>query len=161
MNIPLSAYPDSLLRATTALTTAYAQITSFPGHPYEAAKFALFGPDYEFPALSSVQIPEGVTSEGIIAKISQLESNYQTKFIDTLINPSDYNIIEANKLLSPLAELSGENTYVVTEQKYKSYIEFVEMINQLDINSINDTNSVEIIQKIGYTCLNMLAAKTT
>lgn len=160
MNIPLSAYPDSLLRASMALTSALAQLTAIPGHPYEATKLMLFGEDYEFPALSSVEIPEGITTEGMIAKLTEIESNYQTAFLDTVMNPQDYKIIEPNNILTPLAELSGKNTYVVTEQKYKNYIEFLEMIRQLDYYSINKDNSYDLTQKIGYACLTMAGTKT-
>jgi hypothetical protein len=160
MSIPLSAYSEDLLRASTALTSALAQLTAYPANPYEATKLMLFGENYEFLKLSAVEVPEEVTYEGIIETIVNFEKNFQTKFIDTLVNPSEYNIIEPNKMLTPLAELSGDNTYVVTEEKLKSYIEYYEMLLSIDINSINDENCYDLIKKYGYACVKMLGKKT-
>ena len=50
------------------------------------------------------------------------------RFIDSIINPESYNIIDNDNQVSILSELSGENTYVVTEQKLKNYFEYLELI---------------------------------
>ena len=145
---------------TIALNSAINQLSSIPQHPYYATKEILFGKDHKFPILDDVDVPEQITTEGMIAKLVQIEENYQTTLIDTITNPDDYNIQAPSKHLSILAELSGDDTYVVTEDRYKNYIEFLELTQSIDINSVTPDNSVEMIRKLGYFYTNCLNKKT-
>lgn len=149
-----------MLDMTTALTSALEQLSSIPQHPYHATKEILFGKDYKFPTIEDVEVPEQITTEGMIAKLAQIEENYQTTLIDTIVNPEEYNIQTPSNHLSILAELSGDNTYVVTEDKYKNYIEFLELTQSIDINSVTPENSIEMIRKLGYFYTNCLNKKT-
>ena len=156
----LESLSSALLELNTVMTSAVESLSSFPQLPYQFTKELLFGKDYKFPTVDNVEIPEGVTSEGMAAKIADVETNYQKVLIDSITNPQEYNIVAPDSSLSILAELSGNNTYVVTEEKLKGYIEYIEMIQAIDINSITPDNAVTIINKLGYFYLNTINKKT-
>jgi hypothetical protein len=144
----------------TLLQTSEHLLSSIPTNPYEAVKQILFEPDHKFPTIEDVQVPEEVTTEGIISTIEQIETNYQKVLIDSKINPEKYNILEPDEHVTILAELSGENTYLTTQEKYKNYIEYLELVNSVDIDSVTDENCYDIIKKLGYFFVSAVNKKT-
>jgi hypothetical protein len=156
----LTSLSATLLDLNTVMTSAVEGLSSLPQLPYQFAKELLFEKDHKFPTIDEVEIPEGVTPEGMAAMITEIETNYQKTLIDTITNPQDYNIQTPDNHLSILAELSGDNTYTVTQEKFKNYIEYLEMVQSINIDSITKDNAVEMINKLGYYYLNMLNKKT-
>jgi hypothetical protein len=150
---------------TLSLSTVNQGLSSIPSNPYLATKFMLFGKDYKFPTIDDVHVPEEITTEGLIAKLEEIQKQYQCRVIDCLANPSDYHLnltnpTEAANRLSILAELSGENTYVVTQDKFKNYIEFLEIVESIDDSQMTEETCNDTIKKIGYYYTNLLAKKT-
>jgi hypothetical protein len=156
----LDSLSATLLDLNTVMTSAVESLTAIPQLPYQFTKELLFGKDYKFPTIQEVEVPEGITPEGMAEKISQIEMNYQKTLIDTITNPEDYNVVAPDNHLSILAELSGNNTYVVTEEKLKGYIEYLELVQSIDISSITKDNAVDMINKLGYFYLNTINTKT-
>lgn len=156
----LEALSATLFDLNTVMTSAIEGLSSLPQLPYQFTKELLFGKDYDFPTVDSVEVPEGVTPEGMAEMIAEIENNYQKTLIDAITNPQDYNVIAPDNHLSILAELSGDNTYVVTEEKFKNYIEYIEMVKSIDIDSITQENAATMISKLGYFYVNMLNRKT-
>lgn len=149
---------DNILSAT--LLSAEQLLSATSVTPYEAIKAELFPPDYKFPTIDTVQVPESITVEGLISKIEEMESNYQKNLIETQINPDKYTVHEPDGYLSILAEVSGENNFVVTEEKQKNYIEYLELINNTDIDSITEENCYDVIKKLGYFFVSAVGKKT-
>lgn len=145
---------DELLRTSEQL------LSSIPTNPYEAVKQILFEPDHKFPTLEDINVPANVTTEGIIATIEQIEDNYQKVLIDSTINPDKYNILEPDGHVTILAELSGNNTYLTTTEKYKNYIEYLELVNSVDIDTVNEDNCYDIIKRLGYFFVSSVSKKT-
>ena len=156
----LDSLSATLLDLITVMTSAVESLTAIPQLPYQFTKELLFGKDYKFPTIQEVEVPEGITPEGMAEKISQIEMNYQKTLIDTITNPEDFNVVAPDNHLSILAELSGNNTYVVTEEKLKGYIEYLELVQSIDISSITKDNAVDMINKLGYFYLNTINTKT-
>jgi hypothetical protein len=156
----LGSLSATLLDLNTVMTSAVESLTAIPQLPYQFTKEMLFGKDYKFPTIDDVKVPEGITPEGMAAKITEIETNYQKTLIDTITNPQDYNIVAPDNHLSILAELSGDNTYVVTEEKFKGYIEYLEMVQSINIDSITQDNAVDMINRLGYFYLNTINKKT-
>jgi hypothetical protein len=149
------------------MTSAYEQLAELSGlalTPYEATKLSLFGKDYEFPTIDEIEVPEEITTSGLIKKISEIQDDYQCVLLDNIVNPENYQCVSIGENMCMLAELSAKDedkkTYVVTEDKYKSYIEYLEIIQQIDLNSINQQNCNEIIRKLGYVFVNTYSKKT-
>lgn len=156
----LESLSATLLDLNSVMTSAVDSLSSIPQLPYQFTKELLFGKDYKFPTINDIEVPKGITPEGMAAKIAEIETNYQKTLIDTITNPQDYNVVAPDKHLSILAELSGDNTYVVTEEKFKGYIEYLEMVQAIDIDSITQDNAVDMINKLGYFYLNIINKKT-
>lgn len=156
----LGALSATLLDLNTVMTSAVDSLTAISQLPYQFTKDVLFGADYEFPTIHDIQVPAGVTQEGMIAKLTDMETNYQKALIDTITNPESYNVQAPDNHLSILAELSGDNTYVVTQDKFKGYIEYLEVVQSIDYDSITQDNAVELINKLGYCYLNCINKKT-
>ena len=159
----LSAVSTLITEISTAVLSAQQQLSAIAPTPYEATKLALFGKDYKFPTIDEVQVPEEITVDGLINKITEIENNYQKVLLDVTINPNDYtidNFSDPDNNISILAELSGENTYVVTEQKYKNYIEYLELVGSIDYDSINKDNARDLIKKLGYYYVTAMTKKT-
>lgn len=163
MEFNLSAIPGlsaAIAEFDLALETLTEQITALAVGPYEMQKAMLFEKDHKFPTLDDIKVPENVTTEGLINAIDNIEKQHQKVVIDSIINPESYNIIDNDNQVSILSELSGSNTYVVTEQKLKNYFEYLELIYSIDIDSITNENSNDIIRKLGYFYANSVGRKT-
>lgn len=129
-------------------------------HPWEALKMTLFEPDYKFPTINDITIPEDVTPESIKAKIKEYELAYRSRIIDCISNREKYTFLGIFDQVSVLSEASGTNCFAVTEDRLKSYVETVETIRSIDPESITEENYVEYISKINYCIANMLAKRT-
>ena len=156
----LSAISTIMAEISSSISTAQQQISAIPFHPYEAAKAMLFENDYKFPTIEDIVVPEEITPEGLVDKITQMQKQYQNVLIDYISNPSLYTVEGFSNHLSPLAELSGANTFVVTPEKYKEYIKFLEVLQSINLNDITKDSSKETIKKIGYSLVSCLNRKT-
>jgi hypothetical protein len=96
----------------------------------------------------------------MISKIQEIETTYQKNLIETQVNADKYTVHEPDSYLSILAECSGDNCFVVTEEKQKNYIEYLELINSTDIDSVNQDNCREIAKKLGYFYITRVGRKT-
>ncbi len=149
---------DCVLSAV--MLSAQQQLSATPINPYEALKQQLFPCDYKFPTIDDVEVPKSVTLEGMIASIEDIEKQYQKNLIETQINSDMYEVHEPDGYLSILAECSGEDCFVVTEEKQKGYIEYIELIRSTDIDSVNQDNCRDIARKLGYFYLTKVGRKT-
>jgi hypothetical protein len=149
---------DCVLSAV--MLSAARQLSATPINPYQALKTQLFPPDYKFPTIDDVEVPEWVTLDGMISKIQEIETTYQKNLIETQVNADKYIVQEPDGYLSILAECSGDNCFVVTEEKQKNYIEYLELINSTDIDSVNQDNCREIAKKLGYFYITRVGRKT-
>lgn len=143
-----------------AMLSAAQLLSATPINPYQALKAQLFPPDYKFPTIDDVEVPEWVTLDGMISKIQEIETTYQKNLIETQVNADKYAVHEPDGYLSILAECSGDNCFVVTEEKQKNYIEYLELINSTDIDSVNQDNCREIAKKLGYFYITRVGRKT-
>lgn len=142
------------------MLSAQQQLSATPINPYDALKLQLFPCDHKFPTIDDVIIPEGITLEGMISSIEDIEKQYQKNLIETQINPDKYSVEEQDGYLSIIAECSGSNCFVVTEEKQKGYIEYLELIRSTDIDSVNQDNCRDIAKKLGYFYLSRVSKKT-
>jgi hypothetical protein len=163
MDLDLNTLPSlsaAIVEFDKVLETLTEQISSLSITPYELQKAMLFNKDHKFPKIHEIKVPENITNEGLIETISEIEKRHQRVAIDALVNPDNYNIVDSDKEVSILAELSGSNTYVVTEQKLKNYFEYLELIHSIDIESVTNENSRDIIRKLGFFYVNAVNQKT-
>lgn len=135
-------------------------LTSIPQHPYDATKALYFPVDYKFPTVCDVTVPEDVCLNTIIKGFDMVHHRYQEKILDYLSCPSEYDLTDAGNQFTILAEQLSDKKYIVTEDKYRMYIETLELIQSIDIRSINEDNCVDLIHKVCFTVLNALQKKT-
>lgn len=163
MDFDFSTLPSlsaAIAEFDVALETLSNQLTSLYLSPHEIHKKMLFEKDHKFPTLNDIEVPENITTDGLINAIDELEKSHQKAVIDSTINPGKYNIIDPDNEISILAELSGDNTFLVTEKKFKDYVEYIELINSVDIDSITPENCNDIIRKLGYFYVKTVCQKT-
>lgn len=156
----LSELSSTVFGLCSSIDTLLQVATAIPQHPYDILKYSLFDKEHTFPTISDIEVPETVELKTIIKGLEVEYDNYQERVLDFLKEPKNFNLELANEQMSPLAELSGNNTYVVTTQKQKAYIEALELIQSVDLNSINNNNSREIVNKLGFTILKLFHQKT-
>jgi hypothetical protein len=142
------------------LETLSNQLTSLHVTPHEIQKRMLFKKDHKFPTINDIEIPKDITTEGLIDAINDLEKSHQKVVIDSTVNPDKYNIIDSENEISILAELSGDNTFLVTGKKFKDYIEYTELVRSIDIGSVTPDNCHDIIRKLGYFYVKTMTQKT-
>ena len=148
---------------STALLSAQAVLSAIPASPYEHTKLMLFGTDYEFPTISDVEVPQGITVDGMIKKLDKVQEQHQDMMIDYITNPTCYTTIGHSDYLTPISELSaGDNgsAFVLTDDKYKSFIEHLEICSSLKDVKITEDNCKELITKIGYSLVKTLNTRT-
>jgi hypothetical protein len=160
----------NLTTAAELSTTTYAicssidlfirAISSIPQHPYDQVKAVLFGENYKFPTIQEIDLPETIDTPTIIKGLEKTYETYQDRVLDYLSTPENFSIEHAGNQLTALAELSTNNTYVVTPEKYQEYIKTLEAIQSINIRDINDTNCYELVNKIGVMVLQTFQKKT-
>ena len=151
---------STLAFLTSSIDAITSAISSLAQHPYDLAKSLYFEPSYIFPTIDSVEVPEMVTLETLARGFEKNHVVYQDRIIDYISNPLKYDVSEAGDQLNLLAELSGDSKFIVTPERYSSYITTLEMIQNLNIDDVNDENCEELILKIGYSVLNTFCKKT-
>jgi hypothetical protein len=159
----LSTLPElsgALQQLADSFNTLDEQLSALSFTPHEIYKKMLFEEGHKFPTLDDIEVPESVTTEGLIGAIDELEKSHQKVVLDALVNPDKYNIIDNNKEISILAELSGNNTFVVTEEKFKNHVVYNDLIQSIDINSVTPENCHDIIRKLGYFYVKSVTQKT-
>ena len=139
----------SLPEVEAALSTYLQELTAIPANPLEREKYLLFEQDHECPALSSVQIPDGVTINSISITLEDATRDHYQHVANAvksteIINSPDK--LEAH--LNPLATtLSAE--HAVPIQRRMGYVEFIEMIRNIDPSTITDENAQDTASRIG------------
>jgi hypothetical protein len=151
---------STLAHLTSSIDAITNAISGLAQHPYDLAKSLHFETDYVFPTIQSVEVPEAVTYETLVLGFEKSHNEYQDRIIDYITTPSKYDVKESSDQLNLLSELSGENKFIITPEKYCSYITTLEMLQQIDIDDIHEENSHELILKIGYTILNAFRKRT-
>jgi hypothetical protein len=136
------------------------QLTSLHVTPHEIHKRMLFKEGHKFPTIDDIEVPKDITTEGLIDAINDLEKSHQKVVIDSTVNPDKYNIIDSENEISILAELSGDNTFLVTDKKFKDYVEYTELVRSIDIGSVTPDNCHDIIRKLGYVYVKTMTQKT-
>lgn len=129
-------------------------------HPYDLVKTSLFGPEHKFPTIDDIEVPEEITTQSIVDKLKEQEKDYRSNLIDYMHNKDKYEVTGFHDHVSILSELSGENCFVVTEKRFKNYIETVEVISSIDRESINEENYLDYYKKIGYCLTKILSQRT-
>lgn len=129
-------------------------------HPYDLVKMSLFGPEYKFPTIDDIEVPEEVTTQSIVDKLKQQEKTYRSNLLDYMHNKETFDVTGFHDHVSILSELSGEKNFVVTEKRFKNYIEALEIITSIDRESINEENYSDYYKKIGYCLTKVLSQKT-
>ena len=163
MEFNLSAIPGlsaAIVEFDNALETLSTQLTSLYLTPHEIHKKVFFEEGYKFPTINDIEVPENITTEGLIGAIDEVEKVHQKVAIDSIINPGKYNVIDPDNEISILAELSGDNTFLVTEKKFKNYVEYTELVQSIDIGSVTPENCNDIIRKLGYFYVKTVSQKT-
>jgi hypothetical protein len=135
-------------------------ISSIPEHPYDQFKEILFGKEYDFPTICDIRVPETLDTSTIIKGLEQTYETHQERILDYLSAPDNFSIEQAGNQLTALAELSTNNTYVVTPEKYQEYVKTLETLQSINIRDVNATNCHDIIKKIGYIVLQTFQKKT-
>jgi len=135
-------------------------ISSIPQHPYDQLKYTLFEEGYKFPTINDIIVPEAIQTQTLIKGLEKSFETHQDRVLDYLSSSENCNIQESGNQLTALAELSSNNTYVVTPDKYRMYVEALEVIQGINIRDINKDNCYEIVNKIGYMLLNVFEKKT-
>lgn len=151
---------STLAHLTSSIDAITNAISGLAQHPYDLAKSLHFEPGYVFPTIDSVEVPETVTYDTLVNGFEKSHNEYQDRIVDYISNPSKYDVTESSDQLNLLSELSGESKFVITPERYSSYITTLEMLQNIDIDSVNEENSNDLILKIGYTILNTFRKKT-
>jgi len=139
--------PEAVERFTqTALFSAAQSLSGQPVNPYERLKLKYFGPDYKFPTLHDVEVPEDFDPE----TYGQFIIDYQKDFTNTMQqNISGYHTVAASpcSIDVKLRELSAFDTFTLPDEMIKNNIRFNEFIQTVTMNDIYN-NPYETNEKI-------------
>lgn len=153
----LSAITDHFI---STLRSSMSGLSTEVIHPWDALKMTLFEPDYKFPTIDDVVIPEEVTPITIKEKIKEHEMAYRSRIFDCITNRDKYSFVGPFDQVSIISEPSGSDCFAVTQDKLKDYIETVETLRSIDPESINEDNYLDYITKINYSVARLLTRKT-
>lgn len=155
-----SELTSTLFNLSSSIQVCIDSLSSIPQHPYDATKVTYFPSNYKFPTIDDVVVPEQVCLNTIIKGFEKLHDSYQNNILEYLAKPSEYDLSDAGGQLTVLAEPLGNNKYIVTEDKYRSYIETLEIIQSIDVSKVNEDNCLDLIHKVCYSVLQSMQKKT-
>jgi hypothetical protein len=135
-------------------------LSADPIHPYDLVKLSLFGPEYKFPTLEEIKVPEDVTPQSILDNLKTHEKEYRSNLLEYMHNREDYELTGFHDHITLLSEPSGDNCFTVTEKRFKNYIEAVEIVKNINREDINELNYMEYFRKIGFCLTKVLTQKT-
>lgn len=155
-----SELTSTLFNLSSSIQAFTDSLSSIPQHPYDATKATYFSPDHKFSTINDVMVPEQVCLNTIIKGFEKLHDTYQNNILEYLAKPSEYDLSDAGGQFTILAEPLGNNKYIVTEDKYRSYIETLEIIQSIDISKVNEDNCLDLIHKVCYSVLHSMQKRT-
>lgn len=164
-NIDLTGTTSQVLSAISnyfieSMRTTVQELSVPVIHPWDALKMSLFEPEYEFPTIDNIEVPEEVTHQAIQDKIKEHEKEYRSRIIDCINNRDKYTFVGPFDTVSILSEPSGTNCFAVTQDRFKKYIEAVETIRSIDPETVTEENCFDYIKKISYCLASVLSNKT-
>lgn len=145
---------------TESIRTVTQKLSTPVIHPYDAVKMSLFETDYKFPTIDEVVVPEEIDVETIKETINEHTQTYKKRILDYTVNQDKYKFVGPFDHVSVLSEPSGTDCFVVSQDKYKNYIETVEIIRSIKPENITEENCSDYIKKINYCIASMLSRRT-
>lgn len=150
---------DNMLSSMEALSReideAIHQLSSMPTNLYDAEKAVLFGRDYKFTTLAEYTVPKDFVMTKIVENVEASYDRYEATMLDIIQTPSNFDLGEDFYGMSMLFEMSGNKVWE-SEEKRKQYIMHLEMLMSIDISDIDESNCLEIINKIAHSTNNLL-----
>jgi hypothetical protein len=164
-NIDFSGTTTEILSGITAyfvesMRTTIKSLSAPIVHPWDGVKMTLFEPDHKFPTIEDIEVPEEITLENIQDKIKEHTKVYKSRIMDSIANRDTFTFLGPFDQVSLISEVSGTDCFAVTEDRFRSYVEAVEVMRSIDIDSITEENCTEYIKKLGYCLSNVLTRKT-
>jgi hypothetical protein len=139
--------PEAVERFTqTALFSAVQSLSGQPIDPYERLKLKYFGPDYKFPTLQDIEVPEDFNPE----TYGKYIMDYQKNFTDTMNQSlSGYHTAAtlSGSLDTKLVQMSSIEPFTLSDEMIKNNIRFNEFIQTVTMNDIYN-NPYETNEKI-------------
>jgi hypothetical protein len=121
------AIADRLNLTPTELLSAINTLSALPVHPYDQAKYELFGPEHTFKTFQEIEIPENFNITTIKQKLSSHSQKYYNTVQTTLSAYNDnFEDVAAHK-----------ETNILNQEIAKKNIVFSEAIRTLTLNEIN------------------------
>lgn len=117
----LNVSPEELLSAFNA-------ISAMPVHPYEQAKYELFGSGQKFKTFQDIEVPESFTIETAKAELSSFSQNQDTSIMATL---------SAESLKHPEGIDTHKEIQIIDRDLAKKNIIFTEVIRTLTFDEIH------------------------
>jgi len=143
-------FSSTLFALTSAIDATTRAISALSQHPYDYAKSLYFEDDHVFPTFNEVEVPNCITPEALIESFEKRHNEYQDTVVRYITNPKDYDLTNSNNQVNLLCTLSGDNKFVITNEKQAEYLTTLETLQSLKIDDVTDENCEEIALKIGY-----------
>lgn len=141
---------STIFALTSALDATTRAISALSQHPYDYAKSLYFEEDHVFPTFNDVNVPTCITPEVLIESFEKRHNEYQDIVVKYITNPDSYDLTQSNNQVNLLCTLSGDNKFVIPEEKHAEYLTTLEILQSLKIDDVTDENCEEIALKIGY-----------
>ena len=144
----MSAASATMDETLLELDSLIGELTGYNTNPYDALKAELFGEDYVFPSLSSIQIPSLGDAVAVLPLVDKHIRDVNNDVIDILNANETLNIADLD-FVGFKKTVNGES--VVNVAKLKSYIELLELAREAN-TALNDSNVKEISRKLICKC---------
>lgn len=145
---------DELGITSTTFLSALDSLSGVPIHPYDRLVFEHFGPDYKFPTIDDIPMPDNFCIHTCICKLTSINAQ-QKELHDTHYAQMD-NIHDHPHIGNAFVTLSGD-TFSVNTDQVKKYIEFHEIVKSVPVDKINTIESAVIAQKLLHQYTNIFS----
>jgi hypothetical protein len=150
----------------TNLATLVSELTSNAAKALEELRHLTEFPSASAIPLSSVDVPEELSSEIIIEALEAKKREFSKRAGEFIAHANLEEGIDPEEIqvLNPMAEQMEDGTYKLTPAKMQDYMSFIETIKSVDIDSLQEKSQEELQAlglKLGYLYLNTLKGKSS
>jgi hypothetical protein len=141
--ITMQTIQSMLSSVRQARETFEAAVSCIPTHPFEKLKYQFLSPEQQQLSIENIAVPIDFCPFNVTHQLTSISYTLQEA---TLQQMNSVMLSGAGEACNSFASLS-ENVFVVNKEKVANYLQYIEMVNNISVESI-ENNPMEVAKRV-------------
>lgn len=141
--ITMQTIQSMLSSVRQARETFETAMSGIPTHPFERLKYQFLSPEQQQLSIDNIAVPIDFCPFNVTHQLTSISHTLQET---TSQQMSSIMLSEGGETCNSFASLS-ENTFVVNKEKVANYLQYIEMVNNITVESI-ENNPMEVAKRV-------------